>query len=117
MADTTAYVVLAMLAIALVTTLILAYVFISRLLVPMTTAVESGIRSLAELLPDQSAIGDALSGKTDAPAHDLLEAIGKAELRQLEPGRAERVGQHHVAAGATVGGAHLTDLVRVGQVP
>lgn len=58
MADTTAYVVLIMVAIAFVTTLILAYVFISRMLVPMTTAVESGIRSLAELLPDQSAIGN-----------------------------------------------------------
>jgi len=71
MADAAAYVVLIMVAIALVTIMILAYVFISRLLVPMTTAVESGIRSLAELLPDQSAIGDLGQGN----ALDQVETL------------------------------------------
>ncbi len=71
MSDTTAYVVLIMVAIALVTVLVLAYIFISRLLVPMTTAVESGIRSLAELLPDQSAIGDLDQGN----ALDQVETL------------------------------------------
>ncbi len=75
MADTTAYVVLAMLAIALVVILVLAYVFISRLLVPMTTAVESGIRSLAELLPDQSVLGDLGKGSALDQAETLFDLM------------------------------------------
>jgi len=87
MADTTAYVVLIMVAIALVTILILAYIFINRMLVPMTTAVESGIRSLAELLPDQSAIGDLDQGNALDQVENLFDFMTKTLRDTIEQQR------------------------------